>query len=151
LKLFTAPKNTADGFADQIKLAKKTRTRVANFEDNCHKACRHANKVIIDSRSKYYQDRFVTNADPRDKNKIKSGKQTAWHKPSTVWYKIYWQVAYWFATTVCWQGSRLIRNIPAKSSVMDSIPTSVIKWSVDLFAPLIARLAVHQRYISIAF
>jgi len=37
--------------------------------------------------------------------------------------------------------SRLIRNMPAKSSVMDSIPASVIKSSVDLFAPLIARLA----------
>jgi len=37
--------------------------------------------------------------------------------------------------------SRLIRNMPGKSSVMDSIPTSVIKSSVDLFALLIARLA----------
>jgi len=34
---------------------------------------------------------------------------------------------------------RLIRKMPAKLSVMDSI--SVIKSSVDLFAPLIARLA----------
>jgi len=35
---------------------------------------------------------------------------------------------------------RLIRNIPAKSSVMDRRPTFVIISSVDLFAPLIARL-----------
>ena len=30
--------------------------------------------------------------------------------------------------------------MPAESSIMDSIPTSVLKSSVDLFAPLIARL-----------
>jgi len=28
-----------------------------------HKACRHANKTIIDSRSRYYEDRFVTTND----------------------------------------------------------------------------------------
>ena len=37
--------------------------------------------------------------------------------------------------------SKLIRAMPAKSSVIDSIPTSVIKSSVDIFAKLIARLA----------
>jgi len=38
--------------------------------------------------------------------------------------------------------SKLIRNMSAKSFIMDSILTYVLKSSVDLFAPLIARLAV---------
>lgn len=37
--------------------------------------------------------------------------------------------------------SKLIKAMPAKSSVVDSIPTSVIKQSVDIFAKLIVRLA----------
>jgi hypothetical protein len=37
--------------------------------------------------------------------------------------------------------SKLISWMPAKSSAMDYIPTSVIKSSVNIFAPLIARLA----------
>lgn len=37
--------------------------------------------------------------------------------------------------------AKLINSLPAKSSPMDSIPTSVIKSCVDVFAPLIARLA----------
>ena len=37
--------------------------------------------------------------------------------------------------------SKLINSMPAKSSVIDSIPTSVIKLNVDIFAKLIARLA----------
>jgi len=113
------------------------------------KACRHANMLITGSRSRYYQDQFVTtNADPRQRwtfirnvlhqteppevmsptkslclkslrlcadiaecfaekiNNIKaiiykSGKQTVSYESSTVWHKIYWQFAYWFATTVC--------------------------------------------------
>jgi len=37
--------------------------------------------------------------------------------------------------------SKLIRTMPAKSSIIDCIPTSVLKSSVDLFAQLITRLA----------
>ena len=36
--------------------------------------------------------------------------------------------------------TKLINAMPAKSSVVDSIPTSVIKTSVDIFAKLIVRL-----------
>ena len=35
---------------------------------------------------------------------------------------------------------KLIRSMPAKSSPLDKIPTSVVKSCVDSFAPLIARL-----------
>jgi len=38
--------------------------------------------------------------------------------------------------------SKLIKAMPAKSSVVDSIPTSVIKSSVDIFAKLIVHLAM---------
>jgi hypothetical protein len=37
--------------------------------------------------------------------------------------------------------AKLIRSMPAKSSPMDSIPTSVIKSCSDVIAPLITRLA----------
>ena len=37
--------------------------------------------------------------------------------------------------------SKLINSMPAKSSVIDSIPTSVVKLNADIFAKLIARLA----------
>ena len=36
--------------------------------------------------------------------------------------------------------SRLIRAMPAESSPIDAIPTSVIKTCVDIFAPVICRL-----------
>jgi hypothetical protein len=36
---------------------------------------------------------------------------------------------------------KLICSMPAKSSPMDRIPTSIIKSCVDVFAPLITRLA----------
>src|SRR5258706_214466 len=36
---------------------------------------------------------------------------------------------------------RLLRSMPSKSSPIDKIPTSVLKTNIDVFAPLIARLA----------
>jgi hypothetical protein len=223
-KLFTAPENTADGFADQMdavvtrildkhcpvqtrsKLtptrrenrwmsqeavdAKRQRRRLerewltskrTESYTAYRKACRHANKAIIDSRSKYYQNQFVTtNADPRRRwtvirdvlhwteppevvspteslrlcggfaekiNNIKASIKSSLVNKLCDLNPLQSDIKYTGKLLTDSQPpssdevSRLIRNMPAKSSVMDSIPTSVIKSSVDLFAPLIARLA----------
>ena len=149
------------------------------------KACRHANKAIINSRCKFYHDRLeTTNTDPRQRwtvirdvlhqtespevlspiesqrlcvgfsdffiNKINNIKQTI---KSSLTNKLCDTNPMQFdvlhtgklltdlRSPSIEEVSKLIRNMPAKSSVMDSIPTSVLKSSVDLFAPLIARLA----------
>jgi len=64
-----------------------------------------------------------------------------WYEPCTVWYKCTGKLLTDLQPPSADEVSLLIRNMPAKSSVMDSILTSVIKSSVDLFAPLIAHLA----------
>ena len=54
---------------------------------------------------------------------------------------VFWRIIVWRAAYYSRRDEKLIDSMPAKSSPIDSIPTSIIKSFSDVFALLIARLA----------
>ena len=147
------------------------------------KACRSANKLIVDSRRDFYRERInAARADPRKRwtairdvlhlsNEVEIRSASACRNlcDSFASYfvskirniKAAIQIRLANSQTDPLQSDpvyhgpllstlpapsvdevrKLICSMPAKSSPLDSIPTSVLKSCVDLFAPLIARLA----------